>query len=953
MTLSKIKTSLMLKGISLCLLILPASAISQVSQFNLNPDSVFHGPSGDDMMWKPNGTVTIGAQGINFLIKYNIVEYLVYVYTIDHAGKLASYKMGSNGHSYLMHGFPQEGNYYNGFQGNSIAFMFNGQLWHYINQMAYGTILNPAKDSYDCFARIPTPNTKEPRAYYDLITGAPSVIKKGAFQHDSTLYFLGTYAKSSDPNYKKWCLQRYTYNGAQDKFIYNTTILVTNIPGDNFGGCIEHVDDYGQHSLILNTYNRSTGDISLGWLNEYSSGSESYWAYVEEPVVTNGSASVLLGGSLKGCRTIDQVIYPFLPERFTIFVVHGGHTMTYHEYFFQEPAGFMAKANEGSIVLASSLAPYAVDNVYYLQGALELLPTKFHASVQQLPDGFRQQNWVYYADQSARICGAKFSSDSWQYLPGETVSTYDLVDDNIYGPEVRSMWTLVGILDGGPPCSIDWHVWDANHNSLQKPTHLKFTQTTLSKTEITTTHEDQYTIGANFKTDFENFNFGLETKFSDAYKNTVSKSTTIKNEITKTYELNEEGQELGYYYYSVPSMTRYTYRVYPWWDEGLDYPVPNSDQFRFVTTGVTLVDRHHEISSFPFLVNEPNAVDMAGWKHSGRPFHDQAIMDSHLDPACQTNSWKSPQPGTSSTFEELTDSTTEYEHKISYSVEASFSGKKPDIFEIEGSAGVEVSYSTSTKNETEIGTLLEVNLETLTERSLGVNFGEYSVDTYWFRPEDWDWWFYDSLGDQRPWYIAYMVNYNLGKLNLLSPVADEKIQGGGKWFSWSATGFKPAEFQLFILKSPHISPSSILMRYCTGVSTEFYVPDLPSDPEKLYWKITAVTNEGDMVRSEARSLIVGKEEVQESHNNTLTAVPYPNPSNRKGIHLYVETKEKGEMLVRFYSIDGSLVYQSVMNHASEGAHTYELSQLNLSRGFYIMEVIINKEYAVKKLTVLE
>ena len=943
----------MLCGISLFLLILPASAISQIYQLNLNPDSVLHGPTGDAMMWKPNGTVTIGAQGITFLIKYDIAEYLVYVYTIDHAGNIVSYKMGAGSHNYLKFGFSQEGNYNNGFNGNSIAFMFNGELWHYINQIEYGTYLVPAEDSYDCFARIPIPNTGEPRTYYDLIEGAPSVIKKGAFQHDSTLYFLGTYAKSGDANYKKWCLQRYTYNSGQEKFIYNSTIPMTDIPGEYFGGCIEHVSESGNHSLILNTYDRTSGDICLGWLNTYTSGGQPYWTYVQEPVVTNGSASVIVGGSIKGCRTPDQVTYPFLPERFTIFVVHGGHTMTYHEYFFQEPAGFMYQANAGNIVLASSLTPYAVNDVYYIQGAIELVPTRFHANVNQLPDGFRQHNWAIYADQSMRITGAKFLSDSWQYLPEETVSSYELANDSIYGPEVRSMWTLVGIVDGGPPCSIDWEKWNNNHTSTTKPTKLKFTQTTTSKTEISNTNEDQYTVGANFKTDNDNFNFGLETKFSDSYKNTVTTSTTIKNEITKTYELNEESQELGYFLYSVPTMTRYTYQVYPWWDDGLDYPVPNTLQYRFVVSGASLINKSREISTFPFLIEEPNDSNLVSWKHGKRPFHDQALMDSGLDPACHTSpSWANSNPGDVSTFDEISDSTTEFEHKISYSVDASFSGTKPEVFEIEGSAGVEVSYSSSTKCETELGTLLEVNLENLTEASLGVNIKGYTVDPYWFRPEDWDWWFYDSLGDERPWYIAYMVQNVRDELNLISPAADEKVRGSGKLFSWSAAGFEPEEYQLFLSTSPHISPSSTIKRYYTGTSTEFYVPDLPSAPEKLYWKVKAVTDKGDIVRSEARALIIENEEINQETTNELKAYPYPNPGSGNGIHLFIDTKEVGEILVRIHSVDGILVYQSVINHSSEGIQTYDIPQLNLSRGLYIVEVIINNKRAVKKLAVL-
>lgn len=953
MSLSKIKSVIIFGGISLCLVFFPVSAISQL---NLNPDSTFHGTS--DAPWYSDGTNIIGAQGEIFVITYkqnypDTRAYGVYVYTINHAGKLASYKMGSKGFNYFYYGFPYEGTYYEGIQGNSIAFLFNGQLWHYINQMEYSAspLIDPPVDSYDCFAMIPIPNTGEPKTYFNHITGAPDVIKKGAFQHDSTLYFLGVYAKSSDPNYKKWCVQKYTYNKVQNKFYYSLTIPVTNIYGDNFGGVVEHIDASGNHRLILNTYIRG-GNPALGFLDIGTSGGEVTFTYTKQPgeLVDPCVASTVVGGSIKGCRTSNLVNYKEYPERFTLFYLKSDHTLAYCENYFWFGNWVPSVASSGSVVLASSLAPYPVDKVYNIQGTFELIPTMFHTNVNQSPDGFRQQNWVYYPDKNGKICGARFLSDSWQFLPDSTVSSTDLANDSIYGPQVRSLWTLTGIVDGGPPCSIDWPVWTNHHLSTTKPTSLDFVQTSLSKTEVTTTSEDQYTLGANFKTDFKHFNFGLEGKFSDVFKNTVSKSTTIKTEITKTYELNEEGQELGYYLYSVPSITRYMYQVYPWWDNGLDYPVPNTVQFRFVVTGMALLNRSREISLFPFLVDEPNSTDLADWKHSGRTNHQNDLLSSGLKPVC-TPTWSSPNPGDIGTFEKITDSITEYEHKTSFSIEATFTGKKPEVFEAGGSAGYEVSYSTSTKNVTEMGTKLEISLHNLTEKSLGVNFSECVLETYWFKPEDYDWWFYDSLGYERPWYIAYLVNSTQGRLNLISPATDEKAQGRGKWFSWAATGFEPVEYQLFLSKSPHISPSSTIMRLYTGASTEYCIPELPSDLEKLYWAVMAVTAEGEIVWSESRSLILLKEESPDFQNYTLTAFPYPNPVNGRGIHLFVDTEEKGEMLVRIMTVNGSQVYESVLDHPAEGPQTYVLPQMNLARGLYIMEITIKNERAIKKLMV--
>lgn len=954
MSINKIKISFFIGGILLSMVILPIPLMSQV--MNLNPDSIMQ-ENLVGVTWYQEGTNMITVQGEVYLFTFNPSTFPpmpagVRVYRINHKGQLAEYEMGSGKHNFFIIpnvASPQQAQ----LNTNTIPFLFRGQLWHYSDQTLY--VLSPYGMSlplgnYDIFARVPIPNTEEPLVYAESHPDTPEVHKKGAFQHDSSLYFLGIYAKTSDPNYKKWCLQKYSYDNDNQKFVLQSTTPMTNIPGNYFGGFIEHIDATGRHRLLINTYTKGSYMNALGYLDATTSVNQTVFTYTPWPYTVKPStySSVIVGGSIKGCRTSDQVSYPALPERFTIFGFSSNHTLEYQEYIFQDEDIMLGSG--GNIVLPSSMAPYT----YFqdIQGTFELVPTMFYGTTDDTPDGFQQHNWIYYCDKYSKISGVRFLSDSWKYIPDSTVSSHDLSNDSIYGPPVRNLWTLVGIIDGGPPCSINWNTWNANHTSTIKPTFLKFITTSTSRTEITTTYEEQYTIGTELKTDNKHFNFGLETKFSDTYKNKVSNSTTIIKEIEKTFELNEESQELGVFIYLVPIITRYSYYVYPWWDNTLSNPVPNSLQYRFIVTGNSRVDRYRDLKLFPFNINEPNSVDLADWRYNDRTHHRDAINNSHLKPTCEPT-WSSPGVGDIESFEYLTDSITEYEHKTSYEVDVSFSGKKPEAFEAGASFGNEVSYSTSTLNKTEMGSKLQISLEHLTEQSLGVNISTLILEAYWFRAEDYDWWFYDSLGTERPWYIAYIVGDAYNKITLIAPTAEEYVNDKGKLFSWQATGFVPRKFELLISSSPQVSPSSILMEIDAGTFTNYYISELPADVDELYWTVMSVTSEGGLVWSETRPLTINKEANKDDSKCDLTAIPFPNPLSGSNLRLLVDTKEKGEVLVRIYAIDGSLVYQSFMNHASQGVQTYELSHLNLSRGFYIMEVIINDEHAAKKLTVIE
>ena len=216
------------------LMLLPSMLEAQYI-YNMNPDSVFH--DGEDYRWFPNETVMYGFQGTIFVFTCEYIEdgVTVTVYTIDHNGKLSAYKMLPGNVNYFTYGFPDELEWYQGMQGNAIAFEYNGEMWHYYNQKAKSTLTHSTDDSYDCFAHMPANSTAQAHGYYDLISGKIKIIKKTAFQHDSCLYFLGVYAQSDDPNYDKWCVQKYAYDKPNDKFIWKWNHLIADIEADARG----------------------------------------------------------------------------------------------------------------------------------------------------------------------------------------------------------------------------------------------------------------------------------------------------------------------------------------------------------------------------------------------------------------------------------------------------------------------------------------------------------------------------------------------------------------------------------------------------------------------------------------------------------------------------------------------------------------------------------------------
>ena len=950
--------------VALTMLLMAAPSFAQYN-CNLNPDSVYH--DSHSYYWSVyngyNQTALYGFNGNIFLITLQdqFTGKSPTVFTIDHTGHLAAYNMKPNNKNYFLYGYEDETDYYSGTQGNSIAFEYNGDSWHYHNYMKWSTAFNQTDDSYDCFARFPENNTLPYRAYYDPIKGKPTVIKKGAFQHDSTLYFLGVYAQSSDPNYGKWCVQKYEYDKVNDKFIWKKNTLVSGIPGNMVGGIVQHTDSAGVTRLVLNTYISSNSGVYLGFLNATTpTGGETTFSY-EVPFASPGTlincrASALIGGTAKGGRTIDNMDALHSSARMVLFGYGNSNTsaINYVEYQFSHDSYY--EQGYGSVVLPSSMKPASWKDTYPIIGATELIPYKFNNVVGNEANGYIQQNWLYYPDGNGKICGLRFTSDSWKPIPDSTILSDDLdldaESDSTYGPAVRSLWSLVGMADGGPPCSIDWAKWDSYYVPETRPTELVMEVEGEFSSKVTVTNEDQYTIGGEVSTKSKKRGFKGEAKFSDSYKSTVSSGTTYSSSLSIPLELNQESQELGVFIFAVPNITRYTYKRFPWYDPAFMYPVPGSKQFRFVTSSTSLIYRYPEISAFPFSIENPNASNLSAWLLDSRTKMKKDISLSGLQPVC-TPTWGNPQPGQTATFAVVQDTSSEYAHATSYSVDATYTGKKPEVFEVQVTAGLEVGYETSTENECSLSKKVEVSLHNLAEKSKGINLNSYKVSAYWFKPEDYDWWFLDSTGAEKPWYIAYTVSSVTASVNLLSPENGEALKNSGMLFRWDVVDFVPVEYSLFICRSTQVTPSNTIYRLNTGLNAQHYQADLPfcGEGKTYYWAVRALNKAGDVLWSESRPFIYGSLLAKEAYGNEITAIPYPNPGTGKNLHVLIDTKETGLIHLKITGMNGHVVYQSTVNHPQTGTLTIDLTEINLASGIYVLETSINGERAIKKLVV--
>lgn len=941
----------MRRYIFLIALLLPAVSHSQ----DIAPD---HNWSCSDA-WYKYGVNFYNYQGNLYTVKYHdngiyngAYPYFYIMNKYHDYASLTDFDFGSPAKNYIDYfGYWGEGGcYYRPpLIGRNFFFQYDGSLWYFQEVQCSFTDddhWTPADESYECFAQIPTDGQGTVSHYYTTNSPTSTRHKQAAFQLDTNLFFIAveTSNKNGEQNY--WYLQQYTYNESNNRFTHVTDILFS-YQATGFGGYIKRMDTLQSEYVIINTYMPGVESNITYLIPDYTSNTIKF--FIDTYGGLSGvAASTIVNGAIKGGKSTDAS--PTLNDRFVEFGIDqnkssdGNHHVHYVEHIIDHNNhDSLFWGNTGTVTLPSSSYPATVGGTYDILGSYELVPKDFSSMVTG-PDGFQQQTWFFYPNKDGHFQGAQFVSDQWKLLDNDWVESDDISNDSLY-PGIRSLWTLTGIVDGPPPASINWPVWGNYHDATEQPTTLSFESSLGSDTEIDNSYEDQWSIGEDLdltrgKKKLEG-SFSEQFNYSNAFKNVIGHDTLIKTSYTSTFGMNENSQQSGFFIYTIPHIQRFHYQKYPWWTpfNSNEYPIRYSDQFRFCTTGTSTYNDSIPIGRFPFLVNDPNAADMRGWgSDSARHLLVFNAANSDVGPLFSL-SWSSPSNGSHESYVITTTTSTSYANTDTYNVQSSLGVKIPKIFDLKVTGGYQVSYGNETTTKTTFGQKIDASMSNMMEKSQGVNNSYVETAVYWLKPEsNPDWWFYDSLGGCKPWYIAYAVGDYHPKIRLLSPAGGSTIETNDLVFSWNAEEEQVGDYTFYLLSTPMVAPEYTIFKKKVGALTQCSAEGFVPGPGKTYyWAVSGMSGDRMPVWSVTGKFTM-KEESLSPEDGGLKAAVFPNPATSGGFRMLVDTRDGGTIQVYLYDIRGNLAAVKEFSGCPKGASSLDLTGTLAEPGVYLAEI---------------
>lgn len=955
----------MKKTVIICLIALPFLIHAQV---NITYD-LFH--QDKSFNWVANGTTFNNFQGVLYGFayqKYTLNAALPKqvagwptVYVMDNStGTMVPYNFGKYHSNSFAFGYEGESTCDDAPQilGNVILFQFNGRLWYFqqTNPKLFPAMGPRITDNYECFQQMPLDPSSDGFRFYLHFADWPDVVKKGAFQADSnTLVFIGQNENKESANYHKWYLWEYSFNPANSYFTRGNAYILDGAMGTKFGGVVKHREKSGKPWYVLST---SFPDSYIGYLTPNPNPGIPYTYRMEALVHPGYSTTMIIAGSIQGARSVNTVYYPENSSRFAEFSISdgkssdGNYHMAYRDFYIK--SGKISLASQGEVVLPSASYPREVDGDFFLQGAYELDLASVGTEIKGY-NALRQKIWVFYPDKNKILNGAGFCSDIWKNMEqNHTISNSDLDDTTYTG--IRSLWSLTGIVDGAPPCPVNWPLWINSHSAETEPTELNFTSEQESETEITNSYEDKYTLGEEINLGHEGEALGAsmneEFQYSSSFKNLATSTTTITTTYSNAFGLDEEFQDKGFYIWSIPEIKRFTYVKYTWWDTKYTYPDSSSLQFLFRVFGTEIKTENMDLAGFPFYVENPNDSTLAGWKTDKRTAVVSSALGHGLSPILNL-SWDDGAHGSKGTYAISNDSVSTYESGTSYEAKVGVTVKIPEIFEAKISAGNEVTYACETSVKTKFGQEIEASLYNLTTRSKGPIIGSLDISTYWFRNEDGvKWWYYDGLGDQRPWYIAYVVNEaSKGRILPLVPGNGQKLKSSELLFAWKARDFEPDNYTFYITTIGHVSPSAVIFERSTGTVDEISLNDFNPQPGTTYYWTVKGTRGRDIVWSRTQAFTVPAGNPVTEEENGLKATIFPNPGGGQNIHVLLSSQESGIISISLYDISGKLLCRQEVGYIAPSPVTVTLPVRNMEAGLYFVRISGASVSASKKLII--
>jgi len=912
--------------------------------------------------WKENATAFCYYNGELYMLVWNSENYLfeknyypfVYKYT---NGEFQPFNV--NNTNKLKFGYPTEDKFqykdgiYNFIvYGKPLFFSYYGKMWYYsLNLVWEGN----KRKYYEMWARYDDANGwKTWNVKHDDL---PDQVNMGVCVVDSTLRFI-----ANESSTHKFFAKDYQYNAltSQIDFRQSTALGIT---GDRLDGVLAYKDEFNNNCFIYNFFDSgslivfSYSPIS-GWHNLGLKGLNviGMWS-----VTTNSPAGVsaLLQGSVQGMKT-SEPNDPAKSNRFNVFYVGAVKTSSnsyplYNYEFiipdnpYKDPLKYPYLFRWSSVVLPASAYPDLVSGEFCLQGATTMTPKAFGSDT-AVKNGLAQQLMLFYPDSKKQFNGATFNSDFWQPVPKSSVTSIDLADDSLYGPQIRKLWTLVGIVDGAPPCSIDWPVWE-EHHFTDEPTLFEFTVQNVTTTDVSSIYEDKYSLGGSIETGIEGlFSFETSFKYAHTYKSKVSSKHKCSSKISTNFGLNEHSQELGYYIWNIPQITRTSYQVFPWYDTKLEYPVTNSLQYQFRTQDVQTITENHEISRFPWLINHPNDPSLSDWKAGHRVDMHNDISGYGLAPL-KTIGWTNPNSGQEFSFEETNTSTSTVETTSSYSWGIGTEVSIPEVFKIKANYDQDISYSTENTYETEFGTEVLVSLKPLTDKVYGINLSYYDMSIYWFKPNVADWWYLDSVSGQRPWYIAYVVGTTHQQIKQIAPDSGSNMNIYKSLFTWDTEEEGDIDnYTFYISTEPLAGPGSTVYTVACGKQKFASIKDFAAILGKTYyWSVKGVLPNSEIIWSKSRAFRVGDNEQEKS--SALQAAIYPNPGTTSEILVSVESGETGPVEIILLDMSGVQRAKKEITHSGSLTLSSIFPGLNLSPGIYIAVIRSGGEQVVNKIMI--
>lgn len=381
----------------------------------------------------------------------------------------------------------------------------------------------------------------------------------------------------------------------------------------------------------------------------------------------------------------------------------------------------------------------------------------------------------------------------------ETGSSVPVTDFSkpIEGINIKDFWTLVGITDGAPPAPIDWETWESNHQVTFEPTELVLEYSAEGLISVESSTENSYASGHSFEAEaeFEKIPIISKLNLSGGYSSKHGKTNESVNKlsITKSYELNqsiglnESSQENAYYFYLAPTIKRYHYKMYPWWNTNDGFEILGVDDYMFRVTNNSFMSETRPLSGGIHQIADPNDPDMTDWVKRGKPNEPNTIAHyaNNYDLSPIKLIWN-----TGEVEEKLTTTTTKLqkqEYSFENEVEASVAVGIP-IFKFDAEKSHSIKYSVATEVESTMDKSITIKYE-VGNPEVGFMCNHLNLDTYLFTPSsDVDWWYYDSVPNNfKPWYISYAIaDVSEYALNLTYPAPNQQfISGKEQAFRWT------------------------------------------------------------------------------------------------------------------------------------------------------------------------